>query len=85
MCELLHLRIERLGTPIGELLIVTDREENLRGVDWTEYESRMHRLLRLHYGENGFTFEQARTPNALTFELGKYFAGELTHCGRRKT
>jgi methylated-DNA-[protein]-cysteine S-methyltransferase len=78
MRELLHLRIDRLNTPIGELLIVTDREDNLRAVDWTEYESRMHRLLHLHYGEGGYTFEPARTPNALTFELGKYFAGELT-------
>jgi methylated-DNA-[protein]-cysteine S-methyltransferase len=78
MREILYLRIHRLHTRIGEMLIVTDREDNLRAVDWTDCENRMHRLLRLHYGENGFTFESARNPNALTFALGRYFAGELT-------
>ncbi len=75
--ETLYLRIDRLDTPIGELLIVTDRENNLRGVDWADHENRMHRLLRLHYGEVGYKFEPPRNPNALTFALSKYFAGEL--------
>ncbi len=78
MRDVLHLRINRLDTPVGEMLIVTDREETLRAVDWTDYENRMHHLLRLHYGENGFTFESARNPSAVTFALSRYFAGELT-------
>jgi methylated-DNA-[protein]-cysteine S-methyltransferase len=44
MREVLHLRSARLDTPIGEMLIVTDREDNLRAVDWADYENRMYRL-----------------------------------------
>jgi hypothetical protein len=33
MNEILPLLIDRLDTPIGEMLIVSDREENLRAVE----------------------------------------------------
>jgi methylated-DNA-[protein]-cysteine S-methyltransferase len=78
MSGFLHLRIDRLDTPIGEMLIVTDRKDNLRAVDWSDYENRMHHLLRLHYGENGFTFESGQNASAVTFALSKYFRGELS-------
>jgi methylated-DNA-[protein]-cysteine S-methyltransferase len=78
MREIVHLRIDRLDTPIGEMLVVADRERNLRAVDWADYENRMHRLLRLHYGEDGYTFEPARNRSAFTSALSRYFAGELT-------
>jgi methylated-DNA-[protein]-cysteine S-methyltransferase len=78
MREILHFRIDRLDTPIGELLIVTDRKQNLCAVDWTDYENRMHRLLRLHYGENGFAFEPARNPNDVRHAISRYFEGELS-------
>ena len=45
-----RLRLDRLATPIGESLIVTDEVGYLRAFDWTDRESRMARLLRLHYG-----------------------------------
>lgn len=77
MIEILELSVDRLDTPIGELLIVADQAGNLRAVDWAEYEPRMRRLLRLHYGEKGFTLEAARNPHGRTDELSAYFAGEL--------
>jgi NAD(P)-dependent dehydrogenase (short-subunit alcohol dehydrogenase family) len=46
--EALCLRLNRLATPIGEMLIVEDGEGNLRCVDWIEHERRMLELLRLH-------------------------------------
>jgi methylated-DNA-[protein]-cysteine S-methyltransferase len=76
--RLLHLSLDRMGTPLGELLIVTDREGNLRAVDWTDYEVRMRRLLRLHYGEHGFTLEPARNSADVASALARYFAGQLT-------
>jgi methylated-DNA-[protein]-cysteine S-methyltransferase len=76
--ENLKLLIDRLTTPIGEMLIVTDENGKLRTVDWSDHESRMHRSLRLHYGENGFRVEPARNPNDLTRAISRYFAGELT-------
>ncbi|MGH9668369.1 MAG: methylated-DNA--[protein]-cysteine S-methyltransferase [Bryobacteraceae bacterium] len=73
----LQLLIDRLDTPIGELLIVADRSGNLRAVDWTDYEPRMRRLLRLHYGENGFHLGPGRAPDALGKAIGSYFMGDL--------
>ncbi len=83
MNENLPLLIDRVDTPIGEMLIVADRAGNLRAVDWTDYETRMRRLLSLHYGNNGFKLEPARNPNGLTDAISSYFAEnlqELTIC-----
>jgi methylated-DNA-[protein]-cysteine S-methyltransferase len=78
MDKILHLLIDRLATPIGEMVIVADEDGNLRAADWTDYEPRMHRLLRLHYGEAGFRLEPTRDPHGLTSAVGNYFAGTLT-------
>jgi methylated-DNA-[protein]-cysteine S-methyltransferase len=78
MSETLPLLIDRVDTPIGEMLIVADREGNLRSVGWADHETGMRRLLRLHYGENGFRLEPARNPHGLTHALSRYFEGELT-------
>lgn len=78
MDEVLDLRIDRIDTPIGELLIVADHDGNLRAVDWTDYEPRMLRLLRLHYGKNGFRLIPDRNPNGLSNAIRNYFEGELT-------
>ena len=78
MREVLQLSIDRTGTPIGEIVVVVDQDGNLRAVDWTDHESRMQRLLRLHYGENGFALTPARNPHGMTHAIGRYFAGELT-------
>jgi len=56
----LPLAVHELNTPIGELLIVSDREGNTRAVDWRDHEERMQRLLRFHYGPNGFLLQPAR-------------------------
>jgi methylated-DNA-[protein]-cysteine S-methyltransferase len=77
MADKLQFFLERIDTPIGELLLVADRDRNLRAVDWTEYEPRMHRLLRLHYGERGFTLEPAASSSNLAAAMKHYFAGEL--------
>jgi methylated-DNA-[protein]-cysteine S-methyltransferase len=77
MADGLQLFFERIDTPIGELLIIADREKKLRAVDWTEYESRMRRLLKLHYGEGGFRVEAATSPSDLAAAMKNYFAGEL--------
>jgi methylated-DNA-[protein]-cysteine S-methyltransferase len=60
------------------MLIVADREGNLRAMDWADHEARMRRLLRLHYGDNGFELEPVRNPNHLTGAISRYFRGELT-------
>jgi len=78
MGEVLQLLIDRTDTPIGKMLVVVDHDGYLRVVDWTDHEARMQRLLRLHYGENGFRLTPARNPNGVTHAISRYFAGELT-------
>jgi methylated-DNA-[protein]-cysteine S-methyltransferase len=78
MTETLTLLIDQADTPIGRILIVADREGNLRAVDWADYQTRMRRLLRLHYGENGFRLEPSSSPNRLTIAMTRYFEGELS-------
>jgi methylated-DNA-[protein]-cysteine S-methyltransferase len=77
MSDILQLFIERIDTPIGELLLVADNNGNLRAIDWSEYEPRMLQLLKLHYGKNGFRFEATRNPHGLRDGVNRYFAGDI--------
>jgi len=77
MTEVLQLCVNRIDTPIGKMLVVTDCDGNLRAVDWTDHEARMRRLLSLHYGKNGFRLEPTRAGNGSTDAITRYFAGEL--------
>jgi methylated-DNA-[protein]-cysteine S-methyltransferase len=77
MSDALELFIDRIDTPIGELLLVADGGGKLRALDWADYEERMLRLLRLHYGNNGFTLVPAHNPHGLRDTLERYFAGDV--------
>ena len=70
-----RLNLDRLATPIGEALIVTDEAGYLRAFDWADCEAGMARLLRLHYG--ALRPEPGAAPAELMRRLGRYFAGEL--------
>jgi methylated-DNA-[protein]-cysteine S-methyltransferase len=77
MAELLQWRFDEMETPIGKLLIVADRDGNLRAADWTDHRERLLELLRAHYGQTEFHLEPAENPNGLTNALRRYFRGEL--------
>jgi len=77
MSNVLQLLIDRIETPIGELLLVADDAGKLRAVDWADYESRMLRLLRLHYGKDMFKLEPAYNPHGLRDAINRYFAGDV--------
>ncbi|HEY3939661.1 MAG TPA: methylated-DNA--[protein]-cysteine S-methyltransferase [Bryobacteraceae bacterium] len=77
MPDVLRLFIDRIDTPIGELLLVADDAGKLRAIDWTEYESRMLRLLRLHYRKDGFSLEPSYNPHGLRDAINRYFAGDV--------
>ncbi|MGL5168151.1 MAG: methylated-DNA--[protein]-cysteine S-methyltransferase [Afipia sp.] len=70
-----YFHLDRLETPIGTAMLVTDDEGNLRALDWSDYEARLHRLLRRHYGE--FALKNAPAPKDITRALKGYFAGDL--------
>jgi methylated-DNA-[protein]-cysteine S-methyltransferase len=77
VAEVLRLLVDRTETPIGELMVVADTDGRLRAIDWAEHEAGLLRLLRLHYGEGGFTLEPQRNPGGLTAAMAAYFAGDL--------
>jgi methylated-DNA-[protein]-cysteine S-methyltransferase len=76
MADILRLLIDRTDTPIGELIIVADPQNNLRAVDWTDHEDRMRVLLSRQYGSR-VALAPARDPGGLTTALDAYFAGKL--------
>ena len=76
MENVLRLTLDSVDTPIGELLLATDVAGNLRATDWREYEDRMRRLLRLHYGARGFSLERGSNPG-IADAIRRYFAGQL--------
>ena len=67
--------LDRLPTPIGTALLVTDADGLLRALDWDDYELRMKQLLRLHYG--AVDLKNARAPRELSAALTGYFKGDL--------
>jgi methylated-DNA-[protein]-cysteine S-methyltransferase len=77
MPEPLHLQLNRLETPIGQMLILTDTEGNLRVIDWLDHEPRMRLLLQHQYRKQGLILQESATPNACTRALESYFAGDL--------
>src|SRR3954470_1791526 len=73
------LYADRLESAVGRLLLIHDREGHLRALDFHDFESRMRRLLRLHYGAEGhdFTIEDRAAPTAIRRALSDYFLGDL--------
>jgi methylated-DNA-[protein]-cysteine S-methyltransferase len=67
--------LDRLATPIGVALLVTDADGVLRALDWHDYEHRMRELLRLHYGTGDLGDRPA--PAEMRTALSGYFEGEL--------
>ena len=70
-----NFNLDRLPTPIGTALLVTDADGLLRALDWEDYEPRMKQLLRLHYG--AVELNNARAPRELRTALTGYFKGDL--------
>ncbi len=66
---------DRLMTPIGAMLLVTDDDGVLRALDFDDYEARMKELLRLQYG--AVTLENGRAPKAMRSALSAYFDGDF--------
>ena len=71
------LFVERMDTPIGVMLVVTDAEDALRAVDWHDYEDLMHTLLRQQYRHATFAIEARPSRSSAARALGAYFAGDV--------
>jgi methylated-DNA-[protein]-cysteine S-methyltransferase len=77
MADPLDFFIDRLATPIGELIVIADADGALRTIDWTDHETRMKRLLDRAYGRGGYSLTPGRDPGGLTTAMRRYFRGEI--------
>jgi methylated-DNA-[protein]-cysteine S-methyltransferase len=69
--------LERIDTPTGRMLIVTDDEHRLRAADWEDHEERAQRLLQRYYPGSEIQLREAPRPSAARRSLEAYFEGEL--------
>lgn len=77
MAAALDLLIDRLPTPVGELIVLTDSAGRLRAVDWSDYESRMLDLLRVQYRGCRIGLRPERDPGGASTAFAAYFSGDL--------
>src|SRR5262249_44176611 len=73
------LYADRLKSAIGTLLLIHDREGHMRALDFHDFEPRMRRLLRLHYGAEGndFALVDRVAPAPIRRAISDYFLGDL--------
>jgi len=67
--------VDRLKTPIGTALVISDADGALRAFDWEDHAERIKGLLRLQYG--AVILNEARAPRDLKAALSGYFKGDL--------
>ncbi|MGV3579153.1 methylated-DNA--[protein]-cysteine S-methyltransferase [Brevundimonas sp.] len=68
------LTLDRIDTPVGQVLLVTDREGAVRALDFSDYEPRMMRLLGRHAPDAELV--PGRAPEAVRRAVEAYFAGD---------
>jgi O-6-methylguanine DNA methyltransferase len=71
----MQLTLGTYHSPLGEILLVNDNDGALRALDFADYEQRLRRLLRLHYGT--YQLDPAPAPVMIVNALTAYFAGDL--------
>lgn len=69
------LHLDRLASPLGEILLVTDANGAVRALDFHDHLPRLLRLLRLQQG--GVDLAEGAAPAGVRQALEAYFAGTL--------
>jgi len=70
------LIVDRLATPIGTALLVTDERGVLRAFNWTDYEAAMRAWIGRHYSRAKLA--EGRSPASVRGSFEAYFHGEAT-------
>jgi methylated-DNA-[protein]-cysteine S-methyltransferase len=73
--ETLSLTLDRIDSPVGEVLLVVDADGAVRALDFADYEARMHRLLARHYPR--YSLADGRGPEPVRAAVAAYFAGDV--------
>lgn len=69
--------LERMATPLGEMLIATDEQGRLRIIDWRDHEENMHRLMRRHYPGMRIALRETSPESAAARAMRAYFDGDF--------
>jgi methylated-DNA-[protein]-cysteine S-methyltransferase len=70
-----RLLLDRIETPIGELVLIADGAGQLRSLGWTDGHDRMQRELA---GVAGYALVPMSNPGGSSAAIRAYFAGDLT-------
>jgi methylated-DNA-[protein]-cysteine S-methyltransferase len=72
---LIQLTMEVVETPLGDVILVTDKNDVLRATDFADCESRLRRLLDRRLGHHELS--NGTAPIAIKRALAAYFAGDI--------
>ena len=75
--DALEFRVERIPTPIGPMMLVTDFDGNARAVDWEDHEDRLQGLLHGYYRPHAIRLEPATRATEARGRVEAYFDGDL--------
>jgi methylated-DNA-[protein]-cysteine S-methyltransferase len=78
----MKLVFQKMPSPIGPMLVVADGEV-LRSLDFADYQPRMNRLLRVHYGD--VELREAPVPRGISAAIRDYFDGAIDAIDRIRT
>jgi methylated-DNA-[protein]-cysteine S-methyltransferase len=74
--EQFRFQIDTLATPVGEMLVVSDEQERLRALGWTDLEDRLQRQLAAAYGR-ALSLRSGPTSATIREALHGYLEGKL--------
>lgn len=69
-----RLTLDRIETPLGQVLLVADAEGAVRALDFKDFEPRMMKLLARHYG--AVDLSEGRAPETVRMAVEAYFDGD---------
>jgi len=75
--EALDFQFERIPTPIGPMLLVTDLDGNARAVDWEDHGDRLQGLLHGYYRPSKIRLGEASHSTGARALIEAYFSGDL--------
>jgi methylated-DNA-[protein]-cysteine S-methyltransferase len=73
----LELRVDRVASPLGSVVLVWDGDARLRALDFAGCEARMLRLLELHHRASRLRLTEGPAPRGLVAGIAAFFGGDV--------
>jgi methylated-DNA-[protein]-cysteine S-methyltransferase len=72
----MQLFLSHLDSPLGDIMLVSDAQQNVRALEFADHRARLNRGLRERYGS--VTLTEAAAPASFADAMARYFSGDLT-------